>query len=128
MKSIATICLVLLSGAAAAAQPAPSCDRECLGSTATSYLYALLRHDTSKLPLADTLRVPEDGTEKPLAKLTILNTITSLRGYRQDILDERAGVAGTEVVVQESGAPPILVVRLKLVGGKITEIENSETN
>jgi hypothetical protein len=127
MKSIATICLVLLSGAAAAAQPAPSCDRECLRSTATSYLYALLRHDTSKLPLADNLRVTEDGTEKPLAKLTILNTITSLRGYRQDILDERAGVAGTEVVVQESGAPLILVVRLKLVAGKITEIENSET-
>ena len=93
----------------------------------TQYLYALLRHDPSKLPLADNLRVTEDAIEKPLAKLGILNTVTSLRGYRQDFLDERAGVAGADVVVQESGAPLILTVRLKVVGGRITEIETVST-
>jgi hypothetical protein len=46
-----------------------------------------------------------------------------LRGFRQDIIDERAGVAGAHVVVEEAGAPVLLVVRLKVVDDKLTEIE-----
>jgi hypothetical protein len=128
MKILVSLCLVLLSGTAAAAtSPTPSCDRECLRGTMTSYLYALLRHDTSRLPLAENLRVTEDAVEKPLAKVSIVNTVTSLRGYRQDFIDERAGVVGSDVVLQESGAPLILVVRLKVAGGRITEIETVST-
>jgi hypothetical protein len=127
MKTIVAVLFVVLSAAAAAAPPAPACDRECLRGTMTRYLYALLRHDTSKLPLADNLRVTEDAVEKPLAKVGILNTVTSLRGYRQDFIDERAGVAGADLVVQESGAPLLLVVRIKVVGEKIAEIETVST-
>jgi hypothetical protein len=127
MKTTVALCLVILSWAAGAAQPPSGCDRECLRGTITRYLYALLKHDTSKLPLADNLRVTEDAIEKPLAKVSILNSVTSLRGYRQDFLDERAGVAGADVVVLESGAPLILVVRIKVVAKKITEIETVST-
>ncbi len=127
MKTIVLPCLVLLSWTAVAAPATRSCDRECLRSTLTSYLYALLKHDSSKLPVADNVRVTEDGIEKPLAKVTLFNTVTSLRGYRQDILDEHAGVGGSEVVVQESGAPLILVGRLKVANQKITEIETVST-
>jgi hypothetical protein len=49
--------------------------------------------------------------------------VTRLRGFRQDILDERAGVAAAHVVVEETGAPVLLVVRLKVVADKLTEIE-----
>ena len=49
--------------------------------------------------------------------------MTRLRGFRQDIIDERAGVAGADVVVEETGAPVLLVVRLKVVADKLTEIE-----
>src|SRR5580765_253096 len=49
--------------------------------------------------------------------------VTRLRGFRQDIIDERAGVAGADVVVEETGAPVLLVVRLKVVADKLTEIE-----
>ena len=79
------------------------------------------------MPIADAVRVTEDGIEKPLAKVGLLNTVTRLRGYRQDILDERAGMAGADVVVEEVGAPVMLVVRLKVVDGKITEIETVAT-
>src|SRR5580698_2614484 len=103
MKTIIALCLVLVSLSAAAATPAPSCDRECLRGTVTLYLYALLRHDTSRLPLAENVRVTEDAIEKPLAKVSILRTVTGLRGYRQDFIDERAGVVVTGSVVQESG-------------------------
>jgi hypothetical protein len=80
------------------------------------------------LPLSEKLRVTEDAIEKPLAKVGLLNTVTRLRGFRQDILDEREGMAGADVVVEESGAPAMLVVRLKVVDQKITEIETVTTH
>jgi hypothetical protein len=135
MKKLTRLCLILLacSTAALAASktapgPAPSCDRECLRSLVTTYLYALLKHDTSKLPVSDKLRVTEDAAEKPLAKVSLVRSVTRLRGFRQDILDERAGMAGADVIIEESGAPTMLVVRLKVVDQKITEIETVATH
>ena len=102
-----------------AAESAITCDRECLRGKVTQLLYAFLKHDVSKLPVADTLRVTEDAVEKPLAKVGLVSTVTRLRGFRQDVIDERAGVAGADVVVEESGAPVLLVVRLKVVAGQV---------
>ena len=100
-----------------------TCDRECLRGKVTQLLYAFLKHDVKGLPVADTVRVTEDAVEKPLANVGLVRTVTRLRGFRQDIIDERAGVAGADVVVEESGAPVLLVVRLKVVADKLTEIE-----
>jgi hypothetical protein len=105
-----------------AVQPA-TCDRECLRGKVTQLLYAFLKHDVSGLPVAETLRVTEDAVEKPLEKVGLVNTVTRLRGFRQDIIDEHAGIAGADVVVEESGAPVLLVVRLRVVGDKLTEVE-----
>ena len=128
MKNRAIVGLLLVccvwGAAASAAQLAPAtCDRECLHGKVTQLLYALLKHDVSGLPVADTLRVTEDAVEKPLANVGLVNTVTRLRGFRQDIIDERAGVAGADVVVEESGAPVLLVVRVKVVASRFTEIE-----
>src|SRR3954469_3479687 len=110
--------------AVANAQPVTAaCDRECLRGKVTQVLAALLKHDVKGLPVADTLRVTEDAVEKPLANVGLVKTVTRLRGFRQDIIDERAGVAGADVVVEESGAPTLLVVRVKVVADKLTEIE-----
>jgi len=123
-KTIVGLLLIFCArGAAAAAQPAPACDRECLRGKLTQLLYALVKHDVSGLPVAATLRVTEDAVEKPLAKVGLVGTVTRLRGFRQDIIDERAGVAGADVVVEENGAPVLLVVRLKVVADRLTEIE-----
>jgi hypothetical protein len=118
---------------AAAAQPATragaapaaanSCDRECLRSHVTQVLDAFLKHDVSKLPVADTLRVTEDADEKPLKNVGLVRSLTALRGYRQDFIDERTGAAGAHVMVEESGAPIMLVVRIKVVDNKLTELE-----
>jgi hypothetical protein len=110
--------------AAAHAQPASTgCDRECLRGKVTQVLYALVKHDVSGLPVGANLRVTEDAVEKPLAKVGLVGTVTRLRGFRQDIIDERAGVAGADVIVDETGAPVMLVVRVKVVADKITELE-----
>lgn len=133
MKRLPSLCLILLACAStvqavskpkpAPPPPAPSCDRECLRGMLTEYLYALLKHDASKLPLSANVRITEDAIEKPIAKVGLVNTVTRLRGYRQDFLDERGGMATTASVVEESGAPILLVVRLKVVDQKITEVE-----
>ena len=135
MKTLASLCLILLASASTvwaahkpASVPAASCDRECLRGMLTVYLYALLKHDTSKLPLSDKVRVTEDAVEKPLEKVGLVKTVTRLRGYRQDFLDERGGMAATGTIVEESGAPTLLVVRLKVVDRKITEIEMVATH
>jgi hypothetical protein len=122
-----TIVILFLVGcvcpATANAQPASACDRECLRGKVTQLLSAFMKHDVSGLPVADTVRVTEDAVEKPLAKVGLVGTVTRLRGFRQDVIDERAGVAGAHVMVEETGAPVLLVVRLKVVADKLTEIE-----
>jgi hypothetical protein len=126
VKTPATLCLMLLATAAlaaTAAQPAPTCDRECLRGTITQVLYAFVDHDVSKLPVAANLRVTEDAVEKTLDKVGLVKSVTKLRGYRQDIIDERAGVAVAGVMVEEAGAPILLVVRAKVAAEKISELE-----
>jgi hypothetical protein len=128
MKNLTIVSLLAVScawsAAANAGQPAATaCDRECLRGKVTQVLYALVKHDVKGLPVASTLRVTEDAVEKPLAKVGLVRTVTRLRGFRQDIIDERAGVAGADVMVEETGAPVMLVVRLKVVADRLTELE-----
>jgi hypothetical protein len=124
ITGLLAVCCVWGAAASAAQQrAAAACDRECLRGKVTQLLYALVKHDVSGLPVAGTLRVTEDAVEKPLAKVGLVGTVTRLRGFRQDIIDERAGIAGAHVVVEESGAPVLLVVRLKVVDDRLTEVE-----
>ena len=130
MKRLLALCL-LLSATAAVAQPAAgpasaaaACDRECLRGKVTEVLYALVEHDVGKLAVAPTLRVTEDAVEKPLDQVGLVRSVTKLRGYRQDTLDERTGQAVTAVMVEEAGAPIILVVRAKVDGDqRLSELE-----
>jgi len=130
MKSLLVLCLILWSSSAFA-QPAPppagaaaACDRECLRGEVTEVLYALLDHDLGRLAVAPDLRVTEDGVEKPLAQVALARSVTRLRGYRQDIIDVRAGEAVAGAMVEESGAPVLLVVRVKLDGEqRLSELE-----
>jgi hypothetical protein len=121
--ALLVVCCAWGATANAAQSAASTCDRECLRGKVTQLLYALVKHDISGLPVAGTLRVTEDAVEKPLAKVGLVATVTRLRGFRQDIIDERAGVAGADVVVEETGAPVLLVVRLKVAADRLTEIE-----
>ncbi len=131
MKRVLALCLILWSSAALAAEPAMApagaatgCDRECLRGKISEVLYALVDHDVGKLAVAPDLRVTEDAVEKPLDKVGLVRSVTKLRGYRQDILDERAGQAVAGVMVEESGAPILLVVRVKVdAQQRLSELE-----
>jgi hypothetical protein len=126
VRIVLALCL-MVSSAVLAAQPVQAqsaCDRECLRGKITEVVYALVEHDTGKLAVAGNLRVTEDGVEKPLAQVALVRSVTKLRGYRQDIIDERGGEAIAGVMVEEAGAPAILAVRIKVDGeAKLSEIE-----
>ena len=116
--------LLIGAPAQAASAPAPAaCDRECLRSQMTQLLWSLVKHDSTRVPVASTVRITEDAVEKPLKDVALFRSVTALRGFRQDFIDERTGVVGAHVMVEESGAPVMLVVRLKVVAYQLTEIE-----
>lgn len=111
------------AAASVTASAATACDRECLRSHVTQILWSFVKHDVSGLPVAPTLRVTEDAVEKPLKDVALVRSVTAMRGYRQDFIDERTGMAGAHVVVEESGAPILLVVRIKVENNQLTELE-----
>ena len=117
---LAGLLLWSLAGSAAA------CDRECLRGHVTQYLHALVAHDHSGLPLAEDVRFTENSVEAELGA-GLWRTATKLRGYRQDFIDEREGVVGSHVVLEESGAPTLFVLRLKVVDDLISEIDTVTT-
>ena len=117
-----TLGLLAVSTAKAATAPA-ACDRECLRSQVTQLLWSLVKHDSTRVPVAASVRITEDAVEKPLKDVGLFRSVTALRGFRQDFIDERAGVVGAHVMVEESGAPVMLAVRLKVVANQLSEIE-----
>ena len=132
----ALICILFaISGhealkAAPAVQPAnaarQSCDRECLRGFMTQYLNALIAHKPGNLPVSDKVRFTENAVDLKLGE-GIWKTASMLTPYRQDIIDVRQGVAGTHAVIEEGKNTVLLLVRLKVVDKKITEIETQVT-
>jgi len=123
MRFLAT----LLIGATLCASASAACDRDCLRTLVTQYLDALVAHKPAGVPVAANVRFTEDTVEMKLGESPLWKNATRLRPYRLDILDVRQGVAATQAIVEESGSPVMLMLRLKVAGGKITEVETQVT-
>lgn len=117
---------LLLLTLAATASAAADCDRACLTGLITQYLGAMIAHDPAAVPIAKA-RFTEDTVPMRPEDAPLWMNASRLTAYRQDILDVRQGVAASQVIVEESGSPALLVVRLKVDDGKITEIETQVT-
>jgi len=109
------------------AAEAATCDRECLAGFVTGYLNAMLAHSPSSLPLAGNVRFTEDTVEMRMGDSPLWRNASRLRPYRLDILDAREGVAASQDIVEEAGKPVMLMLRLKIAGGKIAEVETQVT-
>jgi hypothetical protein len=116
-----TVLMLSLPPAAAQSGRSVSCDRACLAGIMTSYLAAMAAHDPSKVA-TDHVRFTEDTKEMPLGE-GLWKNVTALRPYRVDFIDVKEGVAATHTVVEESGKPVLLAVRLGVVNRRITEVE-----
>ena len=128
--SSATLAVALVATFSAApvqAQTSAICNRSCLTGYVDAYFKALKAHDARALPQAAKARITENGSEKKLA-----DTLWTGAGdavYRFDIVNTRRGDTGTEAVVKNAdGSKTMLMVRLKVQGGAITEIETIKAN
>jgi hypothetical protein len=120
--------LVILAGLVVLTQPAAAktCDRDCLRGFITQYLNTMVAHNPGALPVAANVRFTENSRVMELGD-GLWQTVSDLGTYRQDVLDVRQHTAASQVVVEDSGKPVLLVLRLKVNKGKISEIETMLT-
>jgi len=100
----------------------PQCDRACLEGIASKYFDAMVAHDQSKAPLAPNVKYAQDNV--PLEIGQALWATASARGkYIHYFADPERGDIGFIGVAYENGVGAILIVRLKIDNGLITEAE-----
>ena len=111
--------------ARAEAAPEPQhCNRACLDHLVDIYLAALVAHDPSRVPIAPDAKFVENT--KPMMPgeglwKTASAVPTTFKIYVPDPVAEQVGFLG---VMQQDGKPIELGLRLKLVNGRITEMEH----
>ncbi len=115
----------LLAANTVAAQTA--CDRICLTGFADAWFKGLVSHSDTGLPVAKTVKITQNGQATKQAG-TFWNGADSVP-YRWDIANPRLGDTASEAVIKnKDGSFTMLIVRLKVKNGAITEIETIKTN
>lgn len=98
--------------------------RQDLITLMDQYLTALANHDTTAVPLADDVKLVENTEVTPIGK-GLWETATAgpqnFRIYVPDTVGCQVAFLG---VIKENNNATIVAVRLKLVRGKITEIDH----
>ena len=99
-----------------------ACNRACLTGFIDAYYQALLANNPGALPQAAKARITLNGRVSPLAA-TFWPAAKNVR-WRFDAVNERLGDTGTQVVItNDDGSETMEVVRLKVAGGAIAEME-----
>jgi hypothetical protein len=100
------------------------CDKTCLERLAEDYRVAYLQHDPSKAPIAKNVRFTENSVEMPFPDAS-WDTVSKDLGPVLIISDPVSGqVAISTAIMQMNDTPGFITMRLKVEGGKITEIEH----
>lgn len=113
------------AGAAAGTQAtatANACDYGCLTATVDQYLKALVAHDPSQISVTGDVRFTENTIPLKLGD-ALWGTMSGIGTYKLYFADPRDGAAGIEASIRENGTPAILLLRLKVMNHKISEIE-----
>lgn len=116
---------VTADASATATAVAPECDRACLVGMLDRYFAALARHDASGLPLDRDARFTENTMALKIGKEGLwVSASEAPSSFRIDAVDVPNGVVGAMALMKAWGNPVLVSVRLKLVNGRITEIEH----
>jgi len=118
-RLFACVAIVSSSGSLLAAV---DCDRACLRTTLDQYLTAVTKHDPSAAPLFIGFRQTENATVVKLGN-GVWKTVSALGKVQRRYFDPVSGQAGYFGLLEESGAPVIATVRLKVENKRITEAE-----
>lgn len=96
--------------------------REELASAITRVLEAMKAHDPAQAGLAANIRYTENGQELAPGD-GLWGTLDALGSYRHDFLDTTSGQAATITTTSEGAVRSILVLRVRLAAGGISEVE-----
>ena len=99
-----------------------ACDRACLYGFMDRYLDALVHKDPSKLPWAPNARFTENNVELSIGD-GLWGTVTGLGDYKLKFADPANGQVGFYGVVKETLTTSGFSVRMKVEGGRISELE-----
>jgi hypothetical protein len=99
-----------------------SCDYPCLTGLVDRYLTALAAHDPRQIPVADHVKFTENTIPLKLGD-ALWGTMSGMGTHKLYFADPQAGQAGLEATIRENDTPAILLLRLKVVNHKITEVE-----
>jgi hypothetical protein len=120
-RVLALLVLIVSAVALAPAARAQSCNEQCLIGVLHHYLAQLPKHDAGALPVAPDVQASENSMPVKLGEGSWKNVTAVLPGY------EFADPVSHEVIygggVRRGDMLGILFLRLKVVGGRITESE-----
>jgi hypothetical protein len=105
------------------AQEASPCDRSCLQAIADQYIEAMVAHDASKAPLANSIIFTENTVKLPLTE-GLWFTASGIGDFKFYICDPEEGQVAWTGIAKEHDKPVLLSVRLKVIDQKITEAES----
>jgi hypothetical protein len=101
---------------------ANECDRACLKTSLDQYLNAVIKHDPSAAPLLVGFRQTENATVVKFGT-GLWKTLTGLGKMQRRYFDPVSGQVAYFGLIEESGAPAVVTLRLKVENKKITEAE-----
>ena len=104
-------------------QAAPACNKACLEGIADQYRAAYLAHDVSKAPFAASVRFTENNVQMRFPDAT-WDTVTQEIGPALTLSDTKTNNVGIYTTIMQNDTPGFLAVRLKVQGGRITEVEH----
>jgi hypothetical protein len=104
-----------------------ACDRACLTGFADMYFKALVDNRAGAVPVAPDVKVTLNGQPMPLDQAFWGNAERTV--YRWNIVNEQLGdIASEAVVVNADGSKTMYMVRLRVMNGKIAEVETIKAN
>lgn len=101
-----------------------SCDRECLTGIVESYLEALVAHDPAAAPLADEVAFVENAERMSVGEGLWTSASAVPSTFAIYVPDPVSGQVGFIGIMEESGNPIQLGLRLKVEDGAIAEAEH----
>ena len=103
---------------------ATHCPRACMTQAMDQYLDALVRHDPSGLPLSNGVRFTENTEEIHVGEGLWIGASEGPSTFKVYAVDPSSSQVVFYGVMKERGRPIQIAIRLKLVNGRITEIEH----
>ncbi|HEY2590971.1 MAG TPA: hypothetical protein VGI35_05215 [Steroidobacteraceae bacterium] len=113
----------LAAGAASSTAAGSHCDRACLEHIGDEYREAYVKHDPSLAPIASSVRFSENNVMLKFPDGT-WDTVTQEVGPALTFSDPVTGEVGVYTSIMQKDTPGFLAIRLRVRGGKITEIEH----